>query len=145
MRRPPFKRGRDRGIATQRLADLLQCPAGRHYAVGDDACGRQGLHPGTAWAVLALLSLHARAGVRLAWRAAPGGEWNLRTGSGSITIDFPDDAAFELDARAGSGGVRRDHPLTVTGTARHGRLEGTVRGGGPTVTLRTGSGGITIN
>ena len=31
---------------------------------------RQGLHPGAAWAVLALLGLHARAGVRLAWRAA---------------------------------------------------------------------------
>ena len=76
---------------------------------------------------------------------SPGGEWNLRTGSGRITIDFPDDAAFELDARAGSGGVRSDHPLTVTGTERRGRLEGTVRGGGPTVTLRTGSGGITID
>ena len=37
MRRPPFKRGLDRGIPTQRLADLLQCPAGRHYAVGDAA------------------------------------------------------------------------------------------------------------
>ena len=37
MRRPPFKRGRDRGIPTQRLADLLQSPAGRHYAVGDAA------------------------------------------------------------------------------------------------------------
>ncbi len=76
---------------------------------------------------------------------APGGEWNLRTGSGGITIDFPDDAAFELDARAGSGGVRSDHPVTATGTERRGRLEGTVRGGGPTVTLRAGSGRITID
>ena len=32
--------------------------------------GRRGARPGAAWAVLALLSLHARAGVRLAWRAA---------------------------------------------------------------------------
>ena len=32
--------------------------------------GRRGARPGAAWAVLALLSLHGRAGVRLAWRAA---------------------------------------------------------------------------
>ncbi len=41
MRHPPFKRDRDRGIPTHRLAVLLPCPAGRHYAVGD-AAGQAG-------------------------------------------------------------------------------------------------------
>jgi hypothetical protein len=82
-------------------------------------------------------------GIRV--EGSPGGGWDLDTGSGRIRIDLPDDAAFEIDARTGSGGVRSDHPVTMDGEARRGRLRGTVRGGGPQVTLRTGSGGITID
>ena len=82
-------------------------------------------------------------GIRVA--GSPGGGWDLDTGSGSIRIDLPDDAAFEIDARTGSGGVRSDHPVTVEGEMRRGRLRGTVRGGGPRLTLRTGSGGITLD
>ena len=76
---------------------------------------------------------------------ALGGDWNLRTGSGGIRVDLPDDAAFAIDARTGSGGVRSEHPVTVDGDLRRGRLRGTVRGGGPRMTLRTGSGGITVD
>ena len=82
-------------------------------------------------------------GIRVA--GSPGGGWDLDTGSGSIGIDLPNDAAFEVDARTGSGSVRSDHPVTMDGEARRGRLRGTVRGGGPRVTLRTGSGRITID
>ena len=82
-------------------------------------------------------------GIRVA--GSPGSGWDLDTGSGSIGVDLPDDAAFEVDARTGSGSVRSDHPVTMDGEARRGRLRGTVRGGGPRVTLRTGSGGITID
>ena len=76
---------------------------------------------------------------------SPGGAWDLKTGSGSIRIDLPDDAAFEIDARSRSGTVRSDHPVTVSGELRRGRLRGPVRGGGPRVTVRTGSGGISID
>ena len=82
-------------------------------------------------------------GIRV--EGAPGGGWDLSTGSGGIRIDLPDDAAFELDARTNSGDVRTDHPVVVSDETRQGQLQGTVRGGGPKVTLRTGSGDIAID
>ena len=82
-------------------------------------------------------------GIRVA--GSPGGGWDLDTGSGSIRIDLPDDAAFAIEAHTGSGGIRTDHPVAVEGEVRRGRLRGTVRGGGPRLTLHTGSGSITID
>jgi hypothetical protein len=81
-------------------------------------------------------------GVTVAGR--PAAEWNLTTGSGSVRLRLPNDAQFELDAKAGSGGVSSDHPVTVQGAIDRGRLTGQVRGGGPLVVARTGSGGIRI-
>ena len=91
-------------------------------------------------------ALRARTGTgRIRVEGAPGGAWELSTGSGGIRIDLPDDAAFEVDARTHSGDVRTDHPVVVNDDTRRGQLQGTVRGGGPKVTLRTGSGGIAID
>ena len=91
-------------------------------------------------------ALRARTGTgRIRVEGAPGGAWELSTGSGGIRIDLPDDAAFEIDARTHSGDVRTDHPVVVNDDGRRGQLQGTVRGGGPKVTLRTGSGGIAID
>ena len=90
-------------------------------------------------------ALRARTGSgRIRVEGSPGDAWDLTTGSGSIRIDLPEDAAFEIDARSRSGSVSSDHPVTVSGKARRGRLQGPVRGGGPRVTVRTGSGGITL-
>ena len=72
------------------------------------------------------------------------GAWDLQAGSGSIAIRLPDEAAFELDAQAGSGGVYTDHPVAVQGQIQRNRLSGEVRGGGPLLRVRTGSGGIRI-
>jgi hypothetical protein len=72
------------------------------------------------------------------------GAWDLETGSGSIRIRLPDDAAFELDAHTGSGEVYAGHPITVQGRIAKGNLRGAVRGGGPLLRARTGSGGIRI-
>jgi DUF4097 and DUF4098 domain-containing protein YvlB len=72
------------------------------------------------------------------------GTWELQTGSGSIAVRLPQDAAFDLDAHAGSGGVYSDHPIAVQGRIAPDRLNGTVRGGGPLLQARTGSGGIRI-
>ncbi len=91
-------------------------------------------------------ALRARTGTgRIRVEGAPGGVWDLSTGSGGIRIDLPDDAAFEIDARTHSGDVRTDHPVVGGDETRRGQLQGTVRGGGPKVTLRTGSGGIAID
>ncbi len=72
------------------------------------------------------------------------GTLGSEAGSGSIAIRLPDEAAFELDAQAGSGGVYTDHPVAVQGQVQRNRLSGEVRGGGPLLRVRTGSGGIRI-
>ena len=72
------------------------------------------------------------------------GAWNVDTGSGSVRIRLPEDAAFELDAHTGSGGITVDHPLTIQGKVSKRRMRGDVRGGGDLLTVETGSGGIRI-
>jgi len=72
------------------------------------------------------------------------GVWNIDTGSGSVRIRLPEDAAFELDAHTGSGGITVDHPLTIQGKVSKRRMRGDVRGGGDLLTVETGSGGIRI-
>jgi DUF4097 and DUF4098 domain-containing protein YvlB len=75
----------------------------------------------------------------------PSGPWDLETGSGSVRARMAPDAAFTIDARAGSGGVSTSQPVTVAGTVARGELHGQVRGGGPTVRIRTGSGSISLD
>ncbi len=69
----------------------------------------------------------------------------MRTGSGDVRLGLAGDAAFTVDVHTGSGSIHTTHPITVNGTTGRNRLEGTVRGGGPTVLIRTGSGSVTIN
>ena len=71
--------------------------------------------------------------------------WRLNTGSGSIGLRLPSNAAFEVAARAHSGTVRTSHPVTVIGAIKRTELRGTVRGGGPTLQMETGSGSIDID
>ena len=101
-------------------------------------------------------SIHA-GGVRGEFRARTGsggirvdgeqtGPWELQTGSGGVDIRLPQNAAFDLSAHTGSGGVTVDHPITVQGRIdRHRRdVSGKVRGGGHALDVRTGSGHIRI-
>jgi hypothetical protein len=74
----------------------------------------------------------------------PGAPWNVHASSGGITIRLPQDAAFDLAARASSGQITSAHPITVQGTVGRHRLEGKVRGGGPLVEVSSSSGGIRI-
>jgi len=75
----------------------------------------------------------------------PTESWKLGTGSGSVKVRVPADSAFELAARSHSGTVRTSHPVTVLGEMKRNELRGTVRGGGPTLRIETGSGSITID
>ena len=69
---------------------------------------------------------------------------SVQTGSGSVTLNLPPDAAYTLDARTGSGSISTSQPLTVQGRVARNHLTGTVRGGGNSVQVRTGSGSIDI-
>ena len=72
------------------------------------------------------------------------GPANLQTSGGGITLRLPANAAFELDAETSAGGVSSDLPVTVVGKHEHGRLKGSVNGGGHPVVLRTSAGGIHV-
>ena len=90
-------------------------------------------------------AVHARAGsggIRI--EGQPLAPWDVRTGSGGITMSVAGDTAFELDASAGSGGISNRQPVDVIGASSKQRLRGTVRGGGARVELSAGSGGIRI-
>src|SRR5881275_3017362 len=77
------------------------------------------------------------------------GNWDVKTGSGNVQLKLPEQAAFDLGASTGSGRVVVDHPVTMTlqGDVRHEQraVRGKVRGGGPLVTVHTGSGDVHID
>jgi len=90
-------------------------------------------------------ALYVRAGSgRIEVDGQQEGPWNIDTGSGSVRIKLPENAAFELDAHTGSGGITVDHPLTIQGKISRKHMRGDVRGGGDLLTIETGSGGIRI-
>jgi hypothetical protein len=68
----------------------------------------------------------------------------LSTGGGSISVSAPAKAAFDLDARTGGGSVSSELPVSVVGKLESGHLQGPVNGGGKTVQLRSGGGGIRL-
>jgi hypothetical protein len=76
------------------------------------------------------------------------GEWEIRTGSGNVHVRLPADAAFDADISTSSGTLDVDQPITMTVQGRvndsHKTIVGKVHGGGPLLSLRTGSGDIHI-
>jgi hypothetical protein len=77
------------------------------------------------------------------------GVWDVRTGSGNVRLRLPSEAAFDLGASTGSGTVTVDHPVTMTvqGNVQRAQrsISGKVRGGGPMLTVHTGSGDVQID
>jgi len=77
------------------------------------------------------------------------GTWEVRTGSGNVDLTLPAEAAFDLDATTGSGSIVTDRSIsmTVQGDLRKSQrtIRGKVAGGGPLLTVHTGSGDIRIH
>ena len=75
--------------------------------------------------------------------------WSIRTGSGNVNLRLPSDSAFDVDVSSSSGSVTMGHPVTTTiqGRVQESRksVVGKVRGGGPTVSVHTGSGDIHVD
>ena len=75
-------------------------------------------------------------------------DWEIRTGSGNVHVRLPADAAFDANISTSSGTLDVDAPITMTVQGRvnetHKTIVGKVRGGGPLLTLHTGSGDIHI-
>jgi hypothetical protein len=74
------------------------------------------------------------------------GTWGIRTGSGNVHVRLPANAAFDADISTNSGTLNVDAPITMTVQGRvqdtRKSIQGKVRGGGPLLSLRTGSGDI---
>lgn len=74
----------------------------------------------------------------------PTDTWKVSTASGSVAVAVPGDAGFTLDARTSSGSLDLDVPLATQGPTDRRRVQGAVRGGGPTLELSTASGSIRV-
>jgi DUF4097 and DUF4098 domain-containing protein YvlB len=76
------------------------------------------------------------------------GPWDIRTGSGNVHVRLPSDAAFDANISTSSGTLDVGSPITMTvqGRVQENRKQivGKVRGGGQSLTVRTGSGDIHI-
>src|SRR5271157_3962451 len=93
---------------------------------------------------------HAEAGSGdIRGKGLPKNMWSVRTGSGNVTLNVPSDAAFDVDISSNSGTVTLGHPVTTTvqGRIRESRksVVGKVRGGGPTISVHTGSGDVQVD
>ena len=72
------------------------------------------------------------------------GESKLETGSGSVRLTIGNGAGYTLDATTGSGSIRTQSPIQMSGNINSHHVNGTVNGGGPTLRIVTGSGDVEI-
>jgi hypothetical protein len=81
-------------------------------------------------------------------KGAMKGNWEVQTGSGDVRVGLPSDAAFTIDIHTNNGVINVAQPVatTVQGRVREREhdMSGTVRGGGPTLRVSTGSGDIHV-
>lgn len=79
----------------------------------------------------------------------PANNWSVRTGSGDAQLRLPQEAAFDVDISSSSGNVSVNHPVTTTVEGRigesHRSIRGKVRGGGPEISVHTGSGDVRVD
>jgi hypothetical protein len=76
----------------------------------------------------------------------PTADWSLATGDGSVVLEVPEGFNADLDAATGDGSVNvSDVPFSGTSSERQRRVaRGRIGNGGPTITIRSGDGGITV-
>jgi len=77
-------------------------------------------------------------------KGKPTKDWKLETGSGTIEF-WVGDAPVTIDASTGSGGIHSDREMLTQGISNQHHITGKLNGGGPTVRMESGSGGIQIH
>ncbi len=75
----------------------------------------------------------------------PSASWDVSAASGDVRLRLPQTSAFNFEAHTASGSIAINHPLTAQTISNRRRLEGTVRGGGPLVSVKTASGDVRID
>jgi putative adhesin len=76
---------------------------------------------------------------------SPKKDWRLSVGAGSIHVEVPSDASFELDAQTGFGKVNLSPDFDLkSASIGSSRVQGTVGKGGPMLRVNNGAGSIDI-
>jgi len=70
--------------------------------------------------------------------------WSVQSGDGEIEVALPSDLRVTVDASTGDGHISTDIPITVSGSVSKSRVQGTLNGGGQSLTIRTGEGSIRL-
>lgn len=89
------------------------------------------------------LRAHAGSG-NIEVEGTPTGDWNVQTGSGTVSLRPTGNNGFDFEAHTGSGDIETDQPMTISGRQSRHEMSGKVRGGGPLIYVHTGSGSIHI-
>lgn len=74
----------------------------------------------------------------------PASDWKLNTGSGTVRLSLNSQARYNINASTSSGSVNIASPIVMQTGLDKQHIVGSVRGGGPTVRISTGSGDITV-
>ncbi len=139
-------------VEARQIAGALRGATGSgDVQVEETSSGDMDLHTGSGNVTVRGIqgAFHAEAGSGdITAEGTQTGPWDIHTGSGNVHVRLPANAAFDADIATSSGTLDVDAPITMTvqGRVQESRksIHGKVRGGGPLLSLRTGSGDIHI-
>ncbi len=77
-------------------------------------------------------------------QAAPLGALSIQNHAGSVDVGLPGDSGFDLDAQTRNGEMENDFGLSAVTADDVSKLRGRVGKGGPTVTIATSDGDVTV-
>jgi hypothetical protein len=71
-------------------------------------------------------------------------DWGIHTTNGGINLELPPDLKADLKIETTNGGIKLDLPVVTQGFEGRGRLQGSLNGGGPQLSLSTTNAGIHV-
>jgi DUF4097 and DUF4098 domain-containing protein YvlB len=80
--------------------------------------------------------------VNVSFAVAPDGDCHLQTSDGSVIATLGKGMALSSDGKTGDGRIKSELP--IAGELKKSRVRGDINGGGPTLSLRTSDGDITL-
>ncbi len=72
------------------------------------------------------------------------GPHTIKTDFGSVKLKLPEAAALDFDLKTDFGKIKSDFPITIQGEQEQTHWQGTINGGGESLTAETNSGDISI-
>ena len=70
--------------------------------------------------------------------------WSIRTVDGSVDVLLPQNFQANINASTRDGHIKLALPVTVQGEISQSRIQGTLNGGGPELTLKSTDGSIRL-